>query len=272
MQGSSSNDWTLVTVTYNSARHLRESWSGIDLTGVQWLVVDNNSSDDSVAIARELGAQARALDVNLGFSKANNLALATVDTPWVMFVNPDVMVDPTSLERLAHSAAAHQSLIAPQLKSSDGSLQPNARGLPFLADKVAHRGIALPGSHLDEYIRTDLLGPTHVAWVMGAAVGGATAHLKELGGWSEDYFLYYEDHDLGIRSWLNGSAVIVDPAATWRHGWERATMRPNLAAWKSEVRSMRAFYRNYDYLLTRSRFERSGQLLDLRSRLWTPAA
>lgn len=49
--------WTIITVTHNSARALREAWHGLGLPeSVEWIVIDNASSDDSVQAAVELGA------------------------------------------------------------------------------------------------------------------------------------------------------------------------------------------------------------------------
>ncbi|NWP89547.1 glycosyltransferase family 2 protein, partial [Escherichia coli] len=82
----------LVTVTYNSAAVLQRCWANADLKGARWVVVDNNSFDDSGGVARALGADVIAHGTNDGFSVANNAALANVVTPWVMFVNPDVVI------------------------------------------------------------------------------------------------------------------------------------------------------------------------------------
>ena len=190
-----------------------------------------------------------------------------------MFVNPDVRVGcPADLNRLARISRSNGSLIAPQLINPDGSEQPNARGLPFLVDKMANRGVRLPGSRLDDYAATGLVRPTYAAWVIGAAVGGRGQAFREIGGWDEQYFVYYEDHDLGLRAWRAGMPLVVDPAVRWTHEWQRATKRLRFSPWKHEFASMRRFYAKYPELVSRSRLRRrGGEFGGLSERLWTEA-
>jgi N-acetylglucosaminyl-diphospho-decaprenol L-rhamnosyltransferase len=265
--------WTLVTVAYNSADQLRSAWTDFDPAAARWVVVDNASTDDSAAVAATLGARVIRLPKNVGFGAANNVALAQVDTDWIAFVNPDVTVGGADdLARLARVSATNQALVAPQLLNSDGSEQPNARGLPYLVDKVANRGVSLPGARLHDYARTGLSGPTFAAWTIGAALAGPTATFHDLGGWDERFFIYYEDHDLGLRAWRAGTPVVLDPEVRWSHGWQRATTRPSLTAWRHELGSMRTFYRVWPSLLTRQRHQRAEDGLGiLDARLWQPA-
>lgn len=262
-------DWTLVTVTYNSASTLRRCWAGARIGDARWLVVDNASEDDSIAVAHALGAEVISRPTNDGFGVANNAALAAVRTPWVMFVNPDVTIpSPAGLDLLAATAQAHDALVAPQLVNGDGSDQHNGRGLPTPLAKLAHRGLRAPWTDPTAYTRAGFGRPTYVAWAIGAAVGGATDLLRELGGWDERYFIYYEDHDLGLRSWAAGHPVILDPAVGWMHEWQRATTRFRIAPWRHELRSAWAFYRAHPRLLTHGRARRDPTLRALSELLW----
>ena len=135
----SERDWTVITVTFNSATQLRQCWSSWPVGAARWIVVDNCSSDESGAVAAALGAEVISLPANLGFGAANNHALREVTSEWTLFANPDVVLDPATLPQLAGTAAANDSLVAPQLLDRDGTAQPNARGLPYLADKFSNR-------------------------------------------------------------------------------------------------------------------------------------
>jgi N-acetylglucosaminyl-diphospho-decaprenol L-rhamnosyltransferase len=169
------------------------------------------------------------------------------------------------------STANGGALVAPQLLNTDGSEQANARGYPYLVDKVANRSLRLPGSSLHDYARIGLHGPTYVAWVMGAAVGGPSSIFTMLGGWDDDFFIYYEDHDLPLRAWLSGVPTVVDPSVRWTHEWQRSTKQLRLRPWMHEVRSMRRFYGKYPELLTRRRMSGSGRWASLSAKLWTKA-
>ncbi|MDQ6524203.1 glycosyltransferase [Nocardioides sp. LHD-245] len=269
---SSSADWTLVTVTYNSAATLRRCWTAANIGDARWIVVDNASTDGSVDVARSLGADVVTRTRNDGFSVANNAGLAVVETPWVMFVNPDVTVGtPADLDRLAATAARHGSLVAPRLIHPDGTDQRNGRGLPLPTHKIRHRGVRLPWVDPDDYARADLDVPTYVAWAIGAAIGGPTTLLRSLRGWDERYFVYYEDHDLGLRSWASGHPVILDPVVSWVHEWQRETARLRWAPWRHELRSARRFYATYPGLRSARRAAHDGSLRNLSRHLWSEA-
>ena len=160
--------------------------------------------------------------------------------------------------------------MAPQLVNPDGTDQPNARGMPFLADKIANRLGRFPGARLSEYVRTGLLDPTYCAWAIGAAIAGEADLFRALGGWDERYFIYYEDHDSGLRSWRAGHPVVLDPAVRWAHVWQRDTARPRLKPWIHEFRSARRFFADFPTLVLPGRRD----VVDfgaLSAKLWAPA-
>jgi N-acetylglucosaminyl-diphospho-decaprenol L-rhamnosyltransferase len=268
----SSENWTIVTVTYNSAAHLRESWYDGPPGAARWIVVDNASTDDTVLVAKELGADVIALVENVGFSAGNNVGLKEVQTRWVAFVNPDVTIHSSrDLERLAKLATANDGFAAPQLLNPDGTEQPNARGLPYPLWKLAHRSLRLPGVDLKNYVRTGFTSPVFVAWVMGAALAGRTEDFRAIGGWDERFFLYYEDHDIGLRAWEAGMPVVVDPLVRWVHGWQRETTHFRLAPWRHEIRSARVFYRRWPALFSGRTAGRSPVLQQIQRSVWRPA-
>ena len=68
---------SVVITTKNEEKNIENCLKSIQLqtwTNIEIIVVDNNSKDDSIEIARELGATVIALSSNVGFSKANNIA------------------------------------------------------------------------------------------------------------------------------------------------------------------------------------------------------
>lgn len=268
---TSRNDWTLITVTYNNSTELHRWWSSRRHVAHRWIVVDNASNDDSVEVAKSLGAEVIRLDRNVGFAAANNAGLARVKSEWVAFVNPDVAVDPETFPRIAAVCTRFGSICAPQLVNPDGSVQANGRGLPFLADKLAHRGVVLPGSGLQQYLPPVEGNVIYVAWVMGAAVCGRRETFEGLGGWDERYFLYYEDHELGLQAWAHGIPVILDGTITWRHEWKRATKAIAWSPWRRELSSALTFFSHHPRLLWSRRAarglysdisERSGQSVE----------
>ena len=84
---------------------------------------------------------------------------------------------------------------------------------------------------------------------MGACVATKRETFIQLGYWDEKFFIYYEDHDLGMRANHLGMSVLVDSTLQWHHEWARATKSFNRLAWYHEFRSATIFYRKYPELL-----------------------
>lgn len=242
--------WSVITVTYNSARHLHRHWADQSISrNYNWIVVDNASTDGSLELAKSLGATAISSGGNVGFARANNLGLRQVTTDYVAFVNPDISIMGASWQAdLAKTIESTDGLVAPQLLNSDGTEQPNARGLPFLSAKIRNR-LAPHSDRGRAYTRASLDAPTYCAWTIGAAIAGKTKTVRDIGGWDEAFFLYYEDHEFGLRAWKSGHPVVIDPRVQWIHSWQRATAKLNYRAWRAEISSARIFYDKYPQFL-----------------------
>lgn len=254
MKDGTSTTVSLITVTHNSADTLRRCWGTNRIPpGFEWIVVDNDSSDDSVSTARGLGATVIVAGSNLGFSAANNMGLAHAAGTFVGFVNPDVIVDFATVTDLVSVAAGHRALVAPQLLNDDGTEQPNGRGYPLLTAKVRNR---LRGGDPSYLLRSRDGEPRAVCWVMGAAVLGHRSVFEAIGGWDPYFFLYYEDKDICLRAWDAGIPVLLVPAARWRHGWARETTSFRWSAWRREIPSLMKFYARYPEFLGGARSSR----------------
>jgi N-acetylglucosaminyl-diphospho-decaprenol L-rhamnosyltransferase len=272
------SSWTVITVTYNSLEHLIPERKGrLGERNYKWIVVDNSSTDGTVARAHEVADLVIESGGNLGFSHGNNIGLEAVDTDYVVFVNPDVtLVGDNWQQHLEETIERIGGLVAPQLLNVDGSEQANARGIPYLSAKVRNR--ARPDSDKgEEYARTGFEEPTFIGWAMGAALAGRTEDVRAIGAWDDSYFLYYEDHEIGLRAWREGLAVALDPRVRWIHDWQRATTGPSLWAWRAEFGSMKTFYSQFPELFRRrygagrrhAALERAG-LSRLADHLWKP--
>lgn len=244
---TSSDEVSLITVAYNSARTLERFWAGRPFSSYRWTVVDNGSTDDSREVARGLGAQVVEMGSNLGFSAANNAGVSSTDAEVLIFCNPDVTVTAEGIEALVGHVRRHGGIVAPQLVNADGSPQENGRGAPYPMRKVGH----LLGRHDVRYLRLAEPGRSiEVVWAMGAAVAVRRSDFDRLGGWDERFFLYYEDADLCLRARAAGMPVRVDGNIRWVHGWGRATRRGmSLTAWRHELASAARFYQAHPYCL-----------------------
>jgi N-acetylglucosaminyl-diphospho-decaprenol L-rhamnosyltransferase len=182
--------------------------------GHQLIVVDNASSDGTVAAVREQHPGARVIEMpgNVGFGRAANAGAAAGDGDAVVLVNNDLFAEPRFLE----------ALLAP-LRDDDRvgmvaglSLQPREDG----ADVADGFGIELDPT-LTAYNRLRHRAPDAPAGVLAGPSGGAAAYRRtawdRAGGFDERLFAYGEDVDLLLRLRLHGWRAAGAPDARGVH-------------------------------------------------------
>jgi GT2 family glycosyltransferase len=193
----------VVVVCYQSAAVLESCLASLEGAaphrGVTIRVVDNASSDSSVAIATaRLGAGAViAQGANRGFAAGVNAGLAVLETPYVAVVNPDVRVPAGALDALADrmDSRPRTGLIAPRVVGEDDRVERTAGRFPTVARERAHalgldRFPGIEGRRVSP--RTGCAG---VDWVSGCAWLLRLQAVREVGPLDEAYFMYYEDVD-----------------------------------------------------------------------------
>jgi GT2 family glycosyltransferase/glycosyltransferase involved in cell wall biosynthesis len=218
--------FALVTVTHNSAEHLRWLLASARrrLPGVRVIVVDCASEDASVEVARaDDCAVSIALDENLGFGRACNRGLRRVHEPVTIFVNPDVELLDGSLRLLAGQLLGEthrRHLLAPLVLSSDGSRQDTVHPAPLSGADVARAVIPpaiVPGALAGPLAPWRAHHPRRVGWAAGCALGGRTETLLELGPFDPSIFMYGEDLELGLRASRHGIETWFWPRARVLH-------------------------------------------------------
>jgi GT2 family glycosyltransferase len=175
--------------------------------GVRVHVVDTASGDATPEVARRHPVHLTALGGNVGFARANNIALARCTAPAVLVLNPDTVLPAGSLRRCLDALAARPELgvLTPRLVDRRGRLDGRCRrGFPhpwpalcFLTglDRV------LAGPRARGYTSSWLpSGRAHdVVAVSGAFMLLRRAALEETGHFDTRYFMYGEDVDLCLR-------------------------------------------------------------------------
>lgn len=176
------------------------------------VVVDNGSTDGSAELAEEWGVEVVRRRSNGGFGAAANAGLARCRTPNVAVLNSDARPAPTWLEALAEDGPAGDDVWA------WGSVLVSSRTgrIESAGDFVRWTGSS--GKHLGGRPVEDLpSAPYEVLAPPGAAPLLRADVVRDLGGWFEPYFLYYEDLDLAMRARLAGKRAFVVPGARVEH-------------------------------------------------------
>lgn len=206
----------VIVVTHESRDHVGPCLDSIARAegdvSIRVVVVDNASSDDTVAIARAHPAGARVIanERNRGFAAACNQGVEDTSGDHVLLLNPDARLRPDTLEKLVRHLAHHPrtAIVGPRLLRADGELQPqiSATGLPPSFPQALYEytrlGRLRPESHwIREYFLTDWDRQTTrpVAMVQGACLLVRRSVLDRVGALDERFFLYFEETDLCKR-------------------------------------------------------------------------
>jgi GT2 family glycosyltransferase len=211
-----------VVVTFDSAAALSTSLPPLAAQldpGDELIVVDNASSDDTLARVRELAPRARLLsqEHNRGFAAGCNIGAAAAAGDLLVLLNPDAVVADGFMEAIRRPLAQKRGWGAWMgvVTAEQGTVVNTSGGV------VHFTGIAWAGQ-VGEPVTSAPVAPREVAFASGACLALPRERWQELGGFPGDFFMYCEDVDLSLRVWLSGGQVGVEPAARADHGYSFA--------------------------------------------------
>lgn len=238
---------TVVVVSYNVAPLLAGCLESVRREGerlsaqgdrLHVVVVDNASTDGSVALVRSRFPEMELIvnPCNVGFGAACNQGAATAGE-YVLLLNPDATLAPGALPALLGRVRStpRASLVGPQIAYPDGRPQPTRRRFPTLGAMLLESTPLewrRPGwSAVQRYHMADCpvsdAGP--VEWLSGACLLARKSALDEVGGFSPDFFMYFEEVDLALRLAARGWQTWYEPAARVVHHLSRSADQDPLA-------------------------------------------
>ena len=205
---------TVIIVSYNVRHYVEQCLNSLyrALNGIEAeiYVVDNHSRDDTVeALTRSYpDVNLVASNHNLGFARANNIAVKQSESEYVLLINPDTFVGEGVISECLKFMDEHADAgaLGVRMIDSNGNVaQESRRGLPTPMTafyKMCGLCKRFPkntrfGKYYMGYLPWDK--PVEIEVVSGAFFMMRRASLEKVGLLDEDFFMYGEDIDLSYR-------------------------------------------------------------------------
>ncbi len=230
MSATKPMDLSIVILNYNSQFWLKKTLDSLkkyylDKTkfAVEVIVIDNNSTDDSVKMTKREFKWATLIvnPTNCGFAAGNNVALKDSTARYTMLLNNDIQfTEQSNLDLLIKFMDKHNetAVISPKVVLTTGQL-----------DMACHRGEPTPLASLYYFMKLDKLFPKsatfgqyHMSYkdldtphIIDACTGAAmivrTKVMHQVGLLDEQFFMYAEDLDWCKRFRDAGHTIVFYP-------------------------------------------------------------
>lgn len=200
------------------------------------IVVDNNSSDDSVEIIKKNYPNVHliACNENYGFPKGNNIGVDKAKGEYICILNPDTIVAEDTFEILLDAASKINDLGAVGCRLIDGGgrfLPESKRGIPtpwVAFTKVAGLYKFFPKSSLFNRYYFGSIGENEASEVeilVGAFMLMRKKVYQEVGGFDERCFMYSDDIDLSYTLLKTKRKNYYSPSTTVVHFKGESTVK-----------------------------------------------
>lgn len=199
-------DVSVILVNYNTKQMTLECVNSVfkytDGITFEVIVVDNDSKDGSDEL---LGNGSRILFVknnaNLGFGRANNVGSANAKGKYLFFLNTDTLVNDNVISSMFHYMQVHKktavcgvNLVGRDMKPTNSfeRIYPSVRYLlNELTARIPNRILYGKNAYYNHTAH-----PLKVAYVSGADLMIRKDVFDEVGGFDQNYFMYFEETDL----------------------------------------------------------------------------
>lgn len=268
-------DISIVILNYNAVDFLRQCLDSVResrLQGIslQTIVVDNASTDKSVEVVKKdyPGIRLIQSSKNRGFAAGNNLAKGKTSGRYILFLNPDTVLEQDTLYKVYKYMEGHEDVgvATCRLELVNGELDgATHRGFPTPLNAFFHfsglRSLFPKNKVFSGYTQGWKLSdayPHEVEVISGAFFFVRSGLAKEIDWWDEDYYWYGEDIEFCFRIKERGWKVMYLPKIKTLHykgvtsGFRKETRKLKLTSKrtrkrlaKSSTEAMRIFYRKH---------------------------
>lgn len=222
---------SIVIVSWRVKDLLKSCLSSIyanqDNFNLEVFVVDNASGDGTVEMLRHDYPQVKLIanSQNLGFARANNLAIIQATGEFILLLNPDTEINPGTLKGSVEFFRNHPKggALGPQMLYPNGSTQPSVRRFPGIWP-ISLMLLKIPKilpqlKSLNDYLATDFdyHQSQTVEQIMGAYIFMPRSVLNQVGRLDERFFIWFEEVDLCRQLIKHGYEIWYEPTITIIH-------------------------------------------------------
>jgi GT2 family glycosyltransferase len=225
---------SVIIINFNSKYYLTKCVNSVlnSTIPVEVVVVDNCSKDRSLSLLKDAILNEPRLRIienkaNLGFARANNQAIPMTKGDYVLFLNPDCIIKPDTLQDMMAVMDYHPDagMISCLIRNPDGSEQAGSRRYiptPFRSmirvlklSKFFHKNPELGVLNLHSQPLPDHPAPMEA--ISGAFMFIRRKALEEVGPMDDQYFLHCEDLDWCMRFGIAGWKILFVPNVEIMH-------------------------------------------------------
>lgn len=230
-------DVSIIIVNWNAGKYLQETIESlVEKTkniSYELIIIDNNSNRDEESFLYIQNVLSKwnnftfiKADENLGFSKANNIGMSISKGRNLLILNPDVVFSNNIIEILSNYLDNNEEvgMVGPKVLNPDGSFQqPCLRGKPYPKDTLFHIVGLAKAFPKNEYFNGYAMwnvdrDKINECWALSGCCMMIKKFLYEqIGGMDEQFFMYQEETDWGIRTKNVGKKVVYNPNAVVTH-------------------------------------------------------
>lgn len=169
---------------------------------------------------------------NIGFGKSINIAIKKARGKYLFIVNADIIIEEErAIEKLLNYIEENKEagLVGPKLLNVNDTVQQSFFRFytPFtvICRRTFLGNTFLGKKALDEFLMRDIFAdadreikdPISVDWLMGSAILARKSDVEKIGGFDENFFMYFEDVDWSRRFWERGLRVMYFPGVKMYH-------------------------------------------------------
>ncbi|MFH1288582.1 MAG: glycosyltransferase family 2 protein [bacterium] len=258
-------NWNTKELLQNCLNSIFQNYTGSDF---EVIVIDNNSNDGSFEMLERYFPQVKKIKnkENQGFGKANNQGMAISKGRYILVLNPDIVIRKESIEKMLDFLDNNKDAgaVGAKLINPDGTIQMKGfyRKFPSLPQillfkTVLHRiFIHFSGITSRYWEYQDTNSPHEVDQIPGACILVKREVLEKIGGFDEEYFIWYEDVDWCFRMKKTGWKLYYLPDAEITHFGGQSFLSINsgekiILFYTSLLKFVDKNYSKRDYILAR---------------------